>query len=63
MAGNTEEIAGHSAGAGSAERQLPRLGELRNGIALRLLVLILLFSSAVTLVLTAVQGKPAADAG
>jgi PAS domain S-box-containing protein len=55
MAGNTEEIAGPAAGTGPAERQLPRLGELRNGIALRLLVLILLFSSAVTLVLTAVQ--------
>ena len=55
MAGNTEEIAGPAAGTGPTERQLPRLGELRNGIALRLLVLILLFSSAVTLVLTAVQ--------
>jgi PAS domain S-box-containing protein len=55
MAGNSEEIAGRPAGAASAERPLPRLGELRNGIALRLLVLILLFSSAVTLVLTAVQ--------
>jgi PAS domain S-box-containing protein len=55
MAGNTEETAGLAAGTGPAERQLPRLGELRNGIALRLLVLILLFSSAVTLVLTAVQ--------
>jgi PAS domain S-box-containing protein len=55
MAGNTEEIAGRPVGAGAAERQLPRLGELRNGIALRLLVLILLFSSAVTLVLTGIQ--------
>jgi PAS domain S-box-containing protein len=55
MAGNSEETAGHPAGARPADRQLPRLGELRNGIALRLLVLILLFSSAVTLVLTAVQ--------
>ena len=55
MAGNSEDIAGQPGGAGASERQLPRLGELRNGIALRLLILILLFSSAVTLILTGVQ--------
>jgi len=55
MAGNSEEIVGRRVGAKPAERHLPRLGELRNGVALRLLVFVLLFSSAVTLVLTAVQ--------
>jgi len=55
MAGNSEEIIGRPAAAKPAERHLPRLGELRNGVALRLLVFVLLFSSAVTLVLTAVQ--------
>ncbi|WP_395021737.1 ATP-binding protein [Dongia sp.] len=65
MAGKFEEIAGlpvdarpASAGSASArpdERRLPKLGDLRHGIGLRLLVFVLLFSSAVTLVLTAVQ--------
>ncbi len=55
MAGNSEETAGQAAAARPRERRLPRLGELRNGIALRLLLLVLLFSGAVTLVLTAFQ--------
>ena len=55
MSGNSEEIAGSRIGAKPAERRMPKLGELRNGIALRLLVFVLLFSSAVTLVLTAFQ--------
>ncbi len=55
MAGNSEEIARRPAGPREVERQLPRLGELRNGVALRLLLFVLLFSGAVTLVLTAVQ--------
>ncbi|GAB2174454.1 ATP-binding protein [Dongia sp. agr-C8] len=55
MAGKSEEIAGLPADARPAERHLPKLGDLRHGIALRLLVFVLLFSSAVTLVLTAVQ--------
>ncbi len=55
MAGKSEEIAGLPVNARPAERHLPKLGDLRHGIALRLLVFVLLFSSAVTLVLTAVQ--------
>lgn len=54
MSDKSEEIAGLPVG-GKAEPRMPRLTELHGSIALRLLVFVLLFSSAVTLVLTAFQ--------
>jgi PAS domain S-box-containing protein len=55
MSGKSEEITGPSIGARAAEPRIPRLAELHSSIALRLLVFVLLFSSAVTLVLTGFQ--------
>jgi PAS domain S-box-containing protein len=54
MSGKSKDIAGPLVGA-KAEPRMPRLAQLRSSIALRLLVFVLLFSSAVTLVLTAFQ--------
>jgi hypothetical protein len=55
MSGKAKEIAGLSRRSETREPRIPWLGQLRGGIAARLLLFVVLFSSIVTLILTAVQ--------
>src|SRR4051812_43060443 len=55
MSGSSKEAAESSLAGPARGPRVSWFSQLRGGIALRLLVLVLLFSSAVTFVLTAVQ--------